>query len=431
MGLASLVRENFLVAFPLIIVWLWLTTDRFSLKKRVIITCFFIIGTSTVLGSTLVRNRIVGSDWVLVTCQGGQNFYIGNHQDNPRGIYRAPDFVRANPLFERDDFMAEARNRTGKTGMMPSELSSFWYGEAFKEIRSHPDLFVKRTLYKIILLFNFAEIPDNLNFYFFQKHFSTIMKLPMLTFGLVCPLGLLGLIFALFDKKGRLLAGFFVLYSVTLVMFFLFGRYRLALAPPLLIFGSYFIIRLWELLSNRNYRTFAIWLFALVVVIIFTHLPLKQSNLGASYSNLGTTYLRMGKIDKAIECFELALLKDPYNQNYLLDLGTVKFQAGDINGAVLALRTDQEANPDFIPAYLILGQIYYVQGDYEKALEQFQEAQRLDSLDITAYLGKALSLEAIGHYNKAIENYKMALDLDPENDLAINGMERINNKKNP
>ena len=71
------------------------------------------LGFVLVVAPVTLRNTVVGGDFVLITSQAGQNFFIGNYR-GAMGLYRAPPFVRAHPFFEEEDFRAEARRRTGR-----------------------------------------------------------------------------------------------------------------------------------------------------------------------------------------------------------------------------------------------------------------------------------------------------------------------------
>ena len=78
------------------------------------------------------------------------------------------------------------------------------------------------------------EISDNQDQYLMQR-FSRVLRLPLLGFGIVA---LLGLVSALLgwsrSRDVRVLAAFVALYCASIVVFFLFSRYRLPVVPFIL-----------------------------------------------------------------------------------------------------------------------------------------------------------------------------------------------------
>src|SRR6185436_1282217 len=81
-GLGCLVRANFLLLLPLLALWIVIdrssgpSEDRGARSRRALV---LLAGAALVLGSTALRNRVAGGEWVLTTAQGGQNFYLGNN----------------------------------------------------------------------------------------------------------------------------------------------------------------------------------------------------------------------------------------------------------------------------------------------------------------------------------------------------------------
>src|SRR5262249_52352131 len=145
---------------------------------------------SVVLGATALRNRVAGGEWVLTTAQGGQNFYLGNNSENRSGEYEPLPFVGANPKSEQKDFAREAERRTGRS-LRASEVSSFWFREAFRFVREEPGAWAALLVRKAKLFFGSYEVPDNLDYYE-SKRASPLLRLPLPGFGLVAPLALVG-----------------------------------------------------------------------------------------------------------------------------------------------------------------------------------------------------------------------------------------------
>ena len=198
---------------------------------------------------------LVGGDLVLLTSNAGMNFYVGNHAANSTGRYRPPPFAHANPLHEELDFEAEPLRRTGQTErtMRPSELSRFWFREAAKEIRDDPGHFFRHTWRKTRLFFNHFEVPDNQSYYYFREHVAPMLRLPLPTWGLLLPLGLLGMALSASNRRALFLSVCFAGYALSVILFFNLSRYRLPMAPLIIVFASFAVFELAALVRRRSF----------------------------------------------------------------------------------------------------------------------------------------------------------------------------------
>ena len=86
-GIASIVVPSVLLFAALIpIGLLW----KFSSRQRWTYTAVFLVGMALSIGPVAVRNHIVGGDSVLISYNGGINFYIGNNADYERTVAIGP-----------------------------------------------------------------------------------------------------------------------------------------------------------------------------------------------------------------------------------------------------------------------------------------------------------------------------------------------------
>src|SRR6185436_1306182 len=129
-------------------------------------------------------------EWTFTTSQAGQNYYTGNNFTNPYGAYGVVPFVRSNPHFEEADFRVEAEARLGRS-LRESEVSAFWFEEARAHIRAHPGFATRATLRKFALFWNDFEISDSQDQYLMERE-SAVLRLPLLSFGVIAALALLG-----------------------------------------------------------------------------------------------------------------------------------------------------------------------------------------------------------------------------------------------
>jgi len=235
-GLATLTRGNYLLFTPFVLAWPYFAISA-SRRRRTAVAGFIACGMAAAILPVSARNYVVADDFVLITGQAGQNFFIGNHRKNRTGEYKAPDFVEAHPFHEQEDFRKEGERRTGHA-MPPSELSRFWFGEALREIRADPKHFRSHLLRKTRVFFNDYEVPDNQSFAFFAHYLSRLLAAPLPTFGFLLPLAVCGAAFARSNRRALFLALFVLVYSASVIAFFNMSRYRIPLLPALFVLAA-------------------------------------------------------------------------------------------------------------------------------------------------------------------------------------------------
>src|SRR5262249_30328887 len=148
------------------------------------------------------------------------------------------------------DFRAAAEAKTGRS-MGPQEVSAFWFRQAFAHIVAEPGFAVRAFARKAVLFWNDFEISDNQDQYLLQR-FSWVLRLPLLRFGWVAPLALVGAVVGWQCRAVRLLTAFAVVYWLSLVAFFLFSRYRLPAVLALLPLAALGVTELAERLRSRT-----------------------------------------------------------------------------------------------------------------------------------------------------------------------------------
>ena len=374
LGLASLVRDNYLLGLFWFFPWLYFRFGKTGQSRK---SSGFALGVILIIALCGLRNWVVGRDFVLTTSQAGQNFYIGNHRGNLTGSYYAPDFVRANPFFEEDDFRREAEKRLGRKDLKPSEISRFWFKEAFKEIKAEPGLFFQRLGLKLILFWNRKEIADNVSIYLFRREFSFLLRfLP--DFGWLGGLALLGLTIGLYRRKGLVLGGFLIIYWLSISAFYIFSRYRLGIISLILLFAGLGLEFLWQEFQGKNWRNLAIALGITAMFYLLVWAPLVKETLDYAYYNLGNAYARSGDYKKAIESYQKAIKENPQVAKFWVNLGIASERVGDYALSFSAYLRALELEPNNPRANLGLGKIFYMRGAFEQAETHLKKALELE-----------------------------------------------------
>jgi len=296
-GAASLVRENYLLIAAAFGAWLLARhlKDRRAAKLRPF--WFFLGGVAIMILPVTARNIAVGGEFALVTSQAGQNFYIGNNPANRTGAYEVPDFVIANPRWEEKSFREYAEKKERRK-MSASEVSAFYRGEALSWMSENPGPAFVLTAKKFLLFFNNYEVADNQSIYFMERY-SGLLRLDFVRFGLLAPLGILGLIL-LWRKGGKFapLYLFSFIYAATVIAFFIFGRYRLPVMVVLLPCAGYAFFHLLDNFRRKEFKALLKPGLVLAGLYVFTFLPVYRYHdemMAMRLINLGQVRVRIAE----------------------------------------------------------------------------------------------------------------------------------------
>ncbi len=189
-----------------------------------------------VVAPVSVRNSILAREFVLTTTQAGQNLYIGNSQYNTGGLYVAPPWVRPSPDFEQSDF-AEYARKVENRRLSHGQVSRFYVRAALDWAKTHPRDFTRLLWRKTMLYFGNFEVSDNQDMDFVARY-SWILRLPLLSFGVVFALGLAAMILLGRGLARLSLVVFFFGYAASVIAFFVFSRYRIPAMSALLPFAG-------------------------------------------------------------------------------------------------------------------------------------------------------------------------------------------------
>ena len=135
LGITAVFRANILLLFIFINFWLiWKYINVVDFRKTALrIFLLFSLGTAIPIIPITIRNMAVEDDFVILTANGGINFYIGNNE-NALGVFVTPtEFDFNNDLAGRK----YAEDKLGKK-LTASEASEYWYQKGFDSILSEP-----------------------------------------------------------------------------------------------------------------------------------------------------------------------------------------------------------------------------------------------------------------------------------------------------
>lgn len=232
LGAVVLLRPNTALAAPVIAAWgvLGGATPAIVIRR----TALVVVGAMAILGPMAARDALTARHG-LSPGLAGIHFYIGTnpHAD---GEYTVIDDIRPDIVGHVVDARRIAERRMGRT-LSPADVSRFWFHRGLSFIRDRPGRYVLLEVRKLWLAFEAAENGSFGDDYDGLRPVSPVLRLPAITFATVGPLGLLGLAGCIRRRRWLLPLALGAL-TLSLLPFFMAGRYRLPLAPPMIVLAA-------------------------------------------------------------------------------------------------------------------------------------------------------------------------------------------------
>ncbi len=389
-GLAAITRPNILLIVPLFMVWIyWSIAGIRAVSKRLFLPVIFLFGVLLAILPVTLRNYIVAGEPILISSQGGVNFYIGNNPD-AEGLTMLMPEVQLDESLPWTEFNAATRAAAGKEAgkkLTAGQESAFWTEKTENFIVSQPGKFFSLTFKKLIYLFLGFENSDNGDIYFsrnFSSLFSILLwhKLIYFPFGLLFPLAAVGLIEGWKRRRELALLYIFIIgYIPTVILFLVTARHRLPLIPFLLLFASFGILRIWEYWKNKETKDIALYGAIILVFLTLcnrTYFDIGFQNEAQIHFNLALSYERQGNLPEAEKEYKLALESNPYSAPVLNNLGYAQFRQGKLNDAMTSYDRAIQSDPKYAQAYNNMGMLYEMRKDYPNAEKSYKKAVNLD-----------------------------------------------------
>ncbi len=412
LGLLSLTRENALLLAVPVLAW-------FLFEHR-LAAATFLAGCALVLLPVGARNYAVGGEFLLTTSQFGPNFYIGNHP-GARGLYEPLVPGRGNAAAEREDAKQLAEEASGRA-LSPDEVSSFWTARALEFIRTQPIAWARQMARKLALTYNAVEIADTESQEVYAESSSVLRALAPFSFGVVFCLAAFGAcLTAGAWRRLWFLHAIALTYTLSIISFYVFARYRFPLVPVLLLLaaGGFAV---WREKSARPMRRWAFG--ALVLAAGLAYLPLQNTRMdrASHYLNIANIFfLNPETWDDADTYYDKALEASPQSAEPHFGKGMLLARRNRPREAVVHYRAAVERWPDNADIRLNLGLALAALGEVEPALEEFDTASRLRIGDPTGYLMAGKLLLTQSRASDAWKVYEWALMIQPGNLDALMG----------
>jgi len=409
---------------------------------------FMLLATAVPIAAVAGRNIAVSGELVLIQAHQGLNFYIGNHAEATGTCS-----VRPGPEYERLVDWPEKEGIEGERG-----AKRFYHRQAWAFIAERPLKWIALLARKALLTWNAQELPSGSDLPELQVA-APFMRLPLLRFGVVAPLALVGI----WLSRGRREAYPHVLligaYSAALTVFVTSGRYRLGMIPGVLVMAAAAVDQLilaWRADDFRRWLA-ASALMAVGMGVAFGPLAPSLPGSGAETAQLmAEAAWRTQQTGAAERWLRLGLRLDPDNASMRHLLGVVLADTGRAEEALstycqaLALRPDNvRVRVDYAIALSGLGRKSEAEQELSRALAidpssasvlynrgvlaeresrsaaaeaDYRRAAELDPSFASARLNYAILLHRKAAYDEAREHYEAALRLQPTKVKALTGL---------
>lgn len=414
-GLSALVRPNILLLMPFLACWV-LGARGPRWRQGLFPAAALAVGTLLPILPVSAYNTFVGKDAVLISTQGGVNFWIGNNPESDGSSAIVPG-TRPGWWEGYHDAIAQAEALEGRA-LRPSEVSRHYTRRAWSWILGSPAESIPHQLWKLRLFLSQAELGNNADERFFAHHFNPLIRFLPTGFALLAPLGLLGLALSL-GRAGMArapLALYFTIYSLSVIGFFVCSRFRVPVLPVLAIYAGHTLVFAFDRFRARRMGVLiglgAAWV-ALLLVVRSVPAGVDTSDSMGLWQ-LGIHELERGRAEQALPLLERAVAENPRSWFARKDLGLALCLLGRFEPAAEQLEVARSLSSSDVAVLAALVEVHLRAGRPAQAVEVAREAaRRRPDLSLGLY-EEGRAQVALGDLAAARRAWSAALDLDPE-----------------
>ena len=393
-GLAATATPNILLVVPAASWWVW------RRQRTAVVAGLFVLGVTLPVLAVAARNSIVAGDPVLISSNGGLNFYIGNNPDYDRTIR-----LRPGGEFER---LAQEPENLGI--VKASARSRYFAARAWRFLRDYPGEAARLYVRKTKDLVAGREIPRNQDPYVYRREsslFSLLLWRLVLSFpfGVAAPLALAGLVVGSRgaaaaappedSRSGlRLLLLYTVVYALSVLVFFPTDRYRLPLVPAIALLAGNALAA-----APACLRRPGVIGALLCGVVLFNLDALHPGETYPEEEALNRAYaLRTkGRVEEARQAYLQAIALNPRRIDPYNSLAAIAAERGRWHEAVERYRDLLEIAPDFVDIRRSLGEAYLASGRKEDARREWRLA-----IQLAPGAGLALADLCVSYYDEGV-----------------------------
>ncbi|HEX7881073.1 MAG TPA: glycosyltransferase family 39 protein, partial [Candidatus Eisenbacteria bacterium] len=413
-GLAALAQPNTLVASVGVIGWLFVAGRRTPHARRgAILTA---LGVLLVILPVTLRNKAESRDWVLISANGGINFFIGNNPEADGTFHLPPREPLLNDPSGLVTASREAAARALGHPASPSATSGYWMNRGLAWWGSAPLDAVSLTARKVLYLLNNIEIPNHYDFAWFTQRVPILRLLP--GFWLLLPLAAWGLARIGREPIGRLFALLLGALLLSVAFFFVTDRYRLPIVAFLFPVAGIGAADLWSIARGERPGARLPAILVVSAFLLLAAFPLVDTrpSMAHMHNLVGTLHYKRGEASAARREFEAALAISPNLAEPANNLGRLALNDRDDAGAERWFRKALELDPRRAEAWFNLEELERSRRRYREALALIDGMERqvpgvTESFGGALAYRRGLSFQALGDTARAGASLREAIRL--------------------
>ncbi len=382
-GLTSMARPNLLLALPAAGLW-WLVVAE-GWRRRLAGACLALAGVLLGLSPSWIHNLVQGQAATPISSSAGISFFLGNNP-SATGRFHVPRGMKidasSHEAYQRS-LHALAEEAEGRP-LSPGEASAHWTRRGLDFWAEAPRHALRLFGEKLLMAFNAEEMPIH------HPYAVVASMVPalgwLLPFGVIFPLGALGLWLGRRQRGVGLLGACLLGYALTLAVFYVADRYRVLLVPMLLPLAGLGVVALFDAVRARGALRALPALLAPALAVLLAAPSLVPEEARArsfylSYNLMGTALGKQGELERAEGYFRRAIeVAGPgHGATARVNLGLARELRGDLAGARALYREATRMDPEERGAWRKLATLAERLGDRAEALEAWRALARLSA----------------------------------------------------
>lgn len=416
LGLSALARASILVFAALALVWIFRGEPG---RRQWRNTLAFAAALVLALAPAIVHNLIVSRDFVPVTSNAGMNFYIGNSV-NANGTFVLIPGVDLIEDVTTSEYVERALGRAPT----PSDVSHYWFDRGMQDVRKDPGRSLQLMARKFALFFNGYEVPQIESFDVHVRESQWLRVLFVRTWFVVA-FGLLGMILAFRAvPQSRLLTGYVLAYAVSIVIFFVTGRYRSQVVPILCLFAGFALTSLPSL--ARRPRSLAAAVLALVLLVVATNPSMFRLDenmlMFREYVHRGRRLSVTKQYQPALREIDRAIAIYPKEAEGYVHRAIIHKEGGDDFKAIEDYNRALSRDPDDAVVHYDLAQAFRRVNLAAQAVKEYDLAIQKDPGMLQAYNNMGVTLRDMGHFEQAANVFRKVTEIAPNYPKAYNNL---------
>jgi dolichyl-phosphate-mannose-protein mannosyltransferase len=252
LGIVAGIRPNMLL-LPIFCMGYGLCTKA-PVIQRVKRACFLGMGAAVAILPITAINTVCGNEFVPITASGGSVFYSSNNFRATGLGYSPPEALTEleNQIMQQGTMAVPVEHqlfkylaeRAAGRHLTYRDVSRFYFREGLRYLQQNPKGSIYRAIRKLCYFFNRYEVHDTASL--IRGAGIANHRFPFLFgFGVIWVLGSTGFLYALKHQRHTVLLSLFMIpHVMTGVLFYVNGRLRMPVAPILIIFSGYALIRI-------------------------------------------------------------------------------------------------------------------------------------------------------------------------------------------